>query len=226
MSVTWGLVPSRERAWKVDRLVRACALTSSGDTRLHFGFDEDDPQLDANITAAAGHKYTIAPRMGLAAWTNALAAEHLDDSDYLASLGDDMMPVTHGWDTALTGAIEEMGGGFSYPQDGRRSDIPEMCVISTPVVAALKWMALPSSTHWFIDNVWFCLGEPDRIRYLPEVIVKHHHPNVPGGDPHDRTYHDAAGKLNRDMAAYHHWRIFRMAADRAIVRQACSPKAA
>lgn len=218
----WGLVPSRGRAWKIDRLVRACALTCAGDSRLHFGFDDDDPQLEQNITAAAGHKYTVRPRMGLAAWTNALAAEHLDDSDMLASIGDDMVPVTHGWDTRLAEAIVKMGGGFAYPQDGRRDDIPECCVISTPVVAALGWMALPSSSHWYIDNVWRDLGEPDRLAFLPDVTVRHHHPNMSGGDPNDQTYTDAAGQLSKDSAAYARWRLTRMRQDREIVRQACS----
>lgn len=221
MTAIWGLVPSRGRAWKVDRLVRACALTCTGDIRLHFGFDEDDPALNANITAASGHKYTIRPRMGLAAWTNVLAACHLHDSDMLISVGDDMVPVTQGWDTRLAGAIEAMGGGFAYPQDGRRSDIPECCAVSTPIVAALGWMALPSSSHWFIDNVWFNLGHPDRLAYLPDVTVRHHHPNIPGGDPSDRTYSDAAGHLNKDLAAYQRWRLTRMRQDREIVRQAC-----
>jgi hypothetical protein len=226
MTSMWGLVPSRGRAWKVDRLVRACALTATGDFRLHFGFDADDPQLPANITAAAGCKYDVQPRMGLAAWTNHLAAQHLDDADMLASIGDDMVPKTHGWDTMLAGAVEQTGGGFAYPQDGRRSDIPEMCVMSAGIVKALGWMALPSSSHWFIDNVWYCLGEPDLITYRPDVIIKHKHPNTPGGDPHDRTYADAAPHLDTDLAAYQRWRLFGMKRDRETVRRACSPSPA
>jgi hypothetical protein len=192
---------------------------------LHFGFDNDD-DYEANIRAAAGCRWEVELRKGLAAWTNALAARYLDESvPYLASVGDDMVPETDGWDERLITAIEHMGGGFAYPFDGRRSDIPECCVVSTPIVAALGWMALPTSSHWFIDTAWGDLGRPDRLAYLPDVTVRHLHPNVAGGDPHDQTYEDANPQLTKDLAAYQRWRLMDMPRDREKVRSACSDPA-
>jgi len=217
------LVPSRGRPHNVARLSEACARTCEADTMLHFGFDEDDPRLDQNLKANGRHFVTVRPRMGLAAWTNALAREYTETLPEfrpraLASIGDDMVPVTPGWDRLLLEALPA-AGGFAYPDDERRDDIPEAVVISTAIVEALGWMALPQCQHWFIDNAWADLGRAAGcLRYCPDITVKHMHPNVHGGDPPDATYHDAAGSYDADLAAYQRWRLHRMRGDAALVR--------
>jgi hypothetical protein len=219
MADLWVLVPSRGRPSSVERLVRACALTCRADTRLHFGFDHDDPHVEAGIAAAGRNRITTGPRTGLAGWTNLLAAEH-PDAPALASLGDDFLPVTDGWDERLLAAIPE-GCGFAYPNDGRRADIPEAVVISGPIVQALKWMCEPTLKHWYVDNVWGDLGRAvNRITYCRDVIVRHLHPNVTG-QAGDQTYADAAPGLATDLQAYQRWRLTRMRADIATVREVC-----
>ena len=179
MADLWVLVPSRGRPKSVDRLVRACALTCQADTKLHFAFDDDDPDLEASVAATAGHRYTIGPRQGLAGWTNDLARRHVDRSDAacLASIGDDMLPVTGGWDALLVAAAR---GGFAYPNDFRRADIPEAVVIDARIVAALGWMAHPGMHHWFIDNVWADLG---RAADAHEAVERYFLHPVPDGYP-------------------------------------------
>lgn len=212
----WWLVPSRGRPGNVERLVQRCALTCQGDTRLHFAFDDDDEHLEASIKATGGHRYTVGPRDTLTGWTNALAKRH-KDADALGSIGDDMVPVTHGWDVRLLEALPA-GGGFAYPNDKRRTDIPEAVLISAPIIAALGWMALPTSTHWYIDNTWRDLGMGGRcLAYCDQVIVEHRHPMTRGGDPPDRTYDDAAEHFNSDLAAYQRWRLRDMPRDVATV---------
>jgi len=202
------LVPSRGRPGNVGRLVEACAKTSRAHTVLHFGFDDDDPAFVASLKAADGSLTSVKPRMGLSAWTNHLAAVH-PAAPYLASLGDDMVPETDGWDERLIDAVNDMGGGFAYPDDKRRDDIPEAVVMSGEIVRALGWMALPVLEHWFIDSVWRDLGAGagHRLRYCPSVIVRHRHPNVDPATPPDATYADAASGFAKDMAAYQRWRI-------------------
>jgi hypothetical protein len=228
----WVLVPSRGRPQSVDRLVRACALTCQADTKLHFAFDEDDPDLAANIAAAAGHRHTIGPRQGLSSWTNDLAMRHVKRSDCaaLASIGDDMLPVTDGWDRRLLSSLPA-GGGLAYPDDQRRADIPEAVVMSAHLVAALGWMAHPGMHHWFIDNVWRDLGHgAGCLVYCPGVLVQHLHPQVrPDVARPDATYADAAPHFNADMAVYQRWRLKDMRADidavKAARAAACSPPA-
>lgn len=214
------LVPSRGRPANVERLASACEKRCRANTLLVFGFDTDDPDREmseAAVTRSA--RFSVGPRMGLVGWTNKLARAHLD-APYLASLGDDMVPETDGWDVELITAVEHMGGGFAYPDDRRRNDIPEAVVVDTRIVAALGWMALPALEHWFCDNVWRDLGAGiNRLAYCPDVVVEHRHPNVTG-EPSDAVYHEAAGKYNADAAAYRKWRLFKMPSDIVTVRRA------
>jgi len=223
------LVPSRGRPANVARLIEACEKTCEAETVLHFGFDEDDPELAASEKAAfAGRMIfrqpsilvTVKPRMGLAAWTNELAAHHTH-APYLASIGDDMVPVTPGWDRLLIEAQADIGGGITYPNDKRRADIPEAVVIDARIVKALGWMCEPTLGHWYVDAVWRDLGAGmNRLAYRGDVVVEHRHPNVPGGDPPDQTYSDAATGFAADLAAYQKWRLRRMRADIATAREA------
>src|SRR5215469_9843261 len=219
------LIPSRGRPHNISRLRYACAATCELRTVLHFGFDNDDPDLIANIQAVSPCAYTVADRMHLAAWTNHLASFHMD-APYLCSMGDDMLPTTPGWDRLLIRAQEEIGGGFTYPElgrgiaHGRQPDIPECVVVDTRIVAALGWMCQPDLDHWYVDNVWRDLGTgADCFRHVPEAVILHKHPNVPGGDPVDRTYHDAAQHFEHDLTVYQRWRLRRMREDISAVRR-------
>lgn len=215
------LVPSRGRPGNIARLVEACNKTCRAQTLIAFGFDDDDPAYADNLKAAAGCFTSIRHRMSLGPWTNELAGLHMDAA-HLASIGDDMVPVTDGWDERLIGACEQMGGGMAYPNDRRRADIPEAIVMDTAIVKALGWMCLPALAHWYVDNVWSDLGRAAGcLRYLPDVVVEHRHPNVRGGDPSDATYHEASPRYATDMAAYQRWRLTGMRADVEAVR-ACT----
>jgi hypothetical protein len=206
------LVPSRGRPANIARLVEACARTCRLDTVIAFGLDEDDDALASNLKAADGCFTSVRPRMGLARWTNTLSALH-EDTRWQASIGDDMVPVTDGWDERLCEAAGP--AGMAYPNDRRRTDIPEAIVISTGLVRALGWLCEPSLSHWFVDSVWRDLGHAAGcLRFLPDVVVDHRHPNVPGsGARNDRTYSDAARGFAADLAAYQKWRMKRMRAD-------------
>lgn len=199
-------IPSRGRPDSVARVVRSYALTCRARTKIRFAFDEDDERLDENVAAAAGHSYMVGPRDTLTGWTNKLARRHKRHAPALASFGDDHVPVTDGWDERLLAALPD-GGGYAYPNDQRRDDIPEAVVISTAIVEALGWMSPPFLSHWYQDNVWADLGRgAGCLVYCPDVIVRHLHPNVTG-KPGDATNHDAAQRYDSDLVAYQRWRL-------------------
>lgn len=212
------LVPSRGRPESVARLAEACAKRSRTDYVLHFGFDDDDASLDANRAAAAGSEWTVLPRMGLSPWTNFLAEKH-HSAAFLASLGDDHLPQTDGWDEQLITAVEHTGGGFAYPNDWRRIDIPEAVVTTRRIVDALGWFSCPLMDHWCIDDVWADLGRGAQcLTFCKDVNVRHLNPGVVSGVLIDATYGDAAKWWDADQNAYKRWRLKHMTKDIATVR--------
>ena len=195
-------------------MLDAVHATSRAKTYLHVAVDDDDEKLPQYRTVmdkagADGDVLEVGPRKGLCGTTNDIAVRLAGEYPFLASLGDDMVPRTPGWDLALCRAITDMGGtGFSYPWDGTREDIPEAVVLSSDIVAALGWMCEPSLKHWYPDNVWADLGRgAGCIRHLRAVAVDH----VRG-----RTDATAVGNgksLSADQDAYWAWRKDRMADD-------------
>jgi hypothetical protein len=207
------IVPSRNRPQNIARLLDSIHETAKMKTHVHVGVDDDDPELERykyviEKAAKPGDRLSVGPRKGLTGWTNEIAVPAAEDYPYLASIGDDMIPRTPGWDKALIKGIQRLGGtGFTYPWDGIREDIPEACVVSSDIVREFGWFAHPDLSHWYIDNVWADLGRgADCIRHLRAVSVEH-------AWKADATSKDSGKKLAEDRDAYYLWRKADMADD-------------
>ena len=219
MSDLLVIVPSRGRPGSIARLLDAVHATARADTHVHVAVDDDDPELDRyryvmQQAAREGDKLTVGPRKGLCEWTNEVAVQRAGEYPYLASLGDDMVPRTPGWDRALIRGIERMGGtGIVYPWDGTREDIPEAPFVSSDIVAALGWFFLPEVSHWYGDNVLADLGRgAGCLRHLRAVAVDHLNAAAGQAKP-DATARDNGRSLKADRDAYYAWRKTRMAGD-------------
>lgn len=200
------ITPSRGRPQNIARLLDAVHATAKMRTHVHVAVDDDDPELERyryvlHQAATENDLLTVGPRKGLAEWTNEIAVEQAGKYPFLASLGDDHVPYTPGWDKALIRAIVEMGGtGFSYPWDGTREDIPEAVVMSSDIVAALGWMCLPGLSHWYVDNVWADLGRgAGCLRHLRAIKVEHAWKG-------DQTSKESSEALTADRDVYNAWR--------------------
>ena len=217
------IVPSRGRPQGIARLLDSVHETSRAKTHLHVAVDEDDeklPQYEAVMARAGGEHDVLetGPRKGLCGSTNDVAVRRAGEYPYLASLGDDMVPRTPGWDAALIRGIQDMGGtGIAYPWDGMREDIPEAVVMSGDIVAALGWMCEPSLKHFYPDNVWADLGRgAGCLRHLRAIAVDHLNVVVTQATA-DETAFGNGKSLDADRVAYWAWRRDRMAADIAKV---------
>ena len=140
----------------------------------------------------------------------------------LASLSDDHVPRTQGWDRLLLDAIDGMGGtGFAYGDDlGQRENLATSVVVSADIVQALGWFMLPACAHYHVDNAWMDLGRgAGCLAWCPDVVIEHAHPFW-GAVPMDATYESEFARGDADLAAYETWRRDRMAADVATVAAA------
>jgi hypothetical protein len=208
------ITPTRGREKNAQRLIDAVAATCTARTDLILAVDDDDAGSYADLKPGAA-EVVRGPRVTFSERTNRIAAGHGPGYRAVASLGDDHLPHTTGWDAAILAALDDMGGtGIVYGNDiGQGENLPTAVVISTDIVAALGWMCLPACDHYYVDAAWLDLGrEAGCLRYLPDVIVEHLHYSR-GASPNDQTYADHAGSWQHDEAAYRAWRRNGMAAD-------------
>ncbi len=199
---------------------------AEAETDIAVGIDRDDPAapeyeaLIQQLPDCWEVFSTKTARRTLSEWTNRLAAASAGEYRAFASLGDDHMPRTQGWDRLLLEALDDIGGeGIAYGNDlhqGQR--LPTAPVISADIVEALGWMMEPSLAHMHVDDAWADLGRAAGcLAYVPEVIIEHLHPDA-GKAVSDATYAESLAGWDADREAYQAWRRDRMAGDVAKVR--------
>lgn len=216
------ITPSRGRPLFVRRLLLAWAATSMVRTDIMFAFDDDDPALPDTLSMLGANKglakrvrWVTGPRRQLGPWTNQLALEHAHQYRALASLGDDHVPRTKGWDALLVQAVTARGLGYAWPEGYAQPGFPEAVVVSSPIVEALGWFMEPSLQHWYVDQVWFDLARGTQAAaYLGDVIVSHEHV------PADATGAESWELLDADRVSYARWLMDRYPADRDTVKKA------
>lgn len=228
------IVPTRDRPRQLYRLLEACHLTCQEATDVAVCLDNDDPQLDEYLTLLnkfrshnVGLYWVVGPRHTLTGWTNEAAHAWAGKHFALASLGDDHVPRTEGWDRELTGEIRANGGtGIAYGNDLLQGEgLPTAPVISADIVQALGWFCEPNMQHYYVDNVWKVLAEQAGcLYYRPDVVVEHMHPGA-GKAQHDQTYQDAlSARWNFDAEEFNVWHASRREADVTTVRKLRVPR--
>lgn len=198
----WGL-PSRGRPGHVRRFAWFFR---------HFGgaapgvvmVDHDDPALDAYraLDLPAGWSLEIGDGGGLSDIWNAFFARHPDELWY-GLLGDDAVPLTHGFERALA---EAAGADFIAAADDGVNN-PETishCVIGGDLARRVGWLHLPGVKRLYADNAWLDIARGQNCLKRVPVKIEHWHFSN-GRAIYDATYRkpDAA----HDRAVYEAWRV-------------------
>jgi hypothetical protein len=194
------IVPTRSRPDGFRRLVEAIRFTCDGDPQVLACLDTDDAHQYEPIQ---GVWYLIKERQRFVGWTNEAACLFANDFRCLAAIGDDCVPLTTGWDTAVLATLDELGTGFCYGNDLLQGEtLPTACFMTTDIVRTLGYMQPPVMNHLYADNFWLEFGLAiNRIRYLPDVVIEHLHPSV-GKAPSDAVYEASAAGTERDRIAF------------------------
>lgn len=197
------VVPSRGRPGNIERLWSAMQETCTAATGLLVGLDSDDP---LHTKYPAGPDYWIADSLRhVVPWVNFLASRHCWQSAAVGHIGDDNVPRTRGWDTAILEALQITPFAFAndlYP----RAPGSLCCHIFTrsDLVMKLGYLGPPAIQHMFVDPVWMAWGRACGITYLHEVVIEHMHWSN-GKAAGDQVYQDAASCWDGDLAAYHEY---------------------
>lgn len=230
------IVPSRGRPANAARLIEAWKATTRGETLLAIVTDADDPEAyayDELQLGEHGHGFigrfilgaVDGQRLRLGGILNRIGYGYATESfaRVIGFMGDDCVPRTEGWDLAVTDALTELGSGIVYGNDLLQGEkLPTAAFMTSDIIRTLGWMCPPTLEHLYIDNAWLELGRSmGRLRYLPEVVLEHMHPDA-GKAVQDGTYREANApeRDRRDRAAFEAWRSVQLPRDLELLRAA------
>ena len=219
------MVTTRGRRPQVERLLESFEKTTDS-ADVMFIMDPDDEDTYEGIDWGNALTSTLSPRGTNVEKLNRTAQAFWDDYDALMFVGNDHVFCTEHWDTIMLRKLEDMGGtGMIYPDDKRRNDIPEIIMISSDIVKAMGQFAEASFSHYYIDNAWAETGKRSGLlRYVPEVVIEHHHYSVDPGVEHDELYRYAEEWFGGpDLQAFHQWRATIMPHQISLLRRKFNP---
>lgn len=213
------LLPTRGRPANLERFLEA-TIETADDWHLYLRLDDDDPAREEYGEVLQGSPLNVSiyhgERTGFGPSLNELAGQaDKDGMTHVGMFGDDVLPITPGWDTRL---VEALGDdlGVAYGDDGLRKkhapDLPTHYVTQTEVYRRLGYLSPPGIRHLFLDNVARDVGRHLRnFQYVP-VSIRHLHPWVEGEQINDTTY--AEGGRNPVIRADDHVAYMRWGQDR------------
>jgi hypothetical protein len=202
------MIPTRGRRALAERCLKSYIDTVSLEsTEVVFISDGDDQETYAGVDWGPASTAVLDPRAeSLSQLLNETASALVNDFDVLMQVGDDCVFRTRFWDKILLDALSDMGGsGWVYPDDKRRTDVPEIWATSADVVKALGWFHPPATGHFYGDNIIGEIGKrAGLIRFCPEAVIEHLHYSIPGSKARrDRVYSRAEKKFGAaDLAAF------------------------
>lgn len=219
------IVPTRGRRKQAERLLDSYEKNTSF-AEMMFVLDPDDEDTYEGMDWKSATHGTLSPRESLSGKLNQTAMAFKDDFDALMFVADDHVFRTEGWDTVMMGKLKEIGGsGILYPDDKRRTDIPEIVLISSDIVKALGQFAEPMMKHYYLDNAWADLGKrAGLLRFVPEVIIEHLHYQVDPSAVRDETYSYAEETWGvSDQKAFFEWRANVLPLQAALLQRKFNP---
>jgi hypothetical protein len=201
------IVPTRKRPKLVERFIKSFEETTDNADLLFVIDGDDDSYKDFDWH---GHGVsTIDPRASVVQKLNKAASEMVDQYDQIMHLGDDCVIVTKHWDTKMLEILKDMGGsGWVYPNNKRRSDVPESWMVSSDVLREMSWFLNPVLNHYYVDNSIADIGHRSALlRYARDVVIEHKHYTVSEDTEYDELYRECEQLFGqRDMQAYQGWK--------------------
>lgn len=171
------ILPSRNRPHRLAELMGAYRHTNAT-APVMVRIDDDDPAKERyqNLLRTAPSDWTlhIGPRVKVTGVYVEVFKQH-PNLDWYGFLGDDLVPVTDGWDAKLIAAAGR--DGVSWPNDGVQAPMCTHPVIGGDLVRCVGWLTPPGFMHWYSDTVWAAIATvTKRDAYLADVLCQHKNP--------------------------------------------------
>jgi hypothetical protein len=171
-----------------------------------FVVDSDDPTLPEYPVE---HIHVVEPT-GCMGGALALALpEIIGDATVVGMLGDDVRFRTAAWDTTFADWLR-VRPGIAWGDDLNQHDRkPSHWWVSRQIVDEFG-LAPTMLRHLYMDDFWLTLGQDARcLRYFPDVVMEHLHPDVgkaPVDDIYLRGSAPSSPNAQLDRATFEHWR--------------------
>lgn len=206
------VVPARSRPWNIARVLAAWTETGAwGHADLRVEVDADDPTLAGyqDIEMPAGARLTVADIWRpLVPKLERVVEQELDSYWAIGFAGCDHVPETVGWAKTYLDELHDLGTGIVYGDDGyQHANTPTQWAMTADIVRALGRMVPAPVEHMYCDDALRDLGRAAGcIRYLPDVVIRHHHPAA-GIGKYDEQYKrvNSSEQYRRDRNTYRHW---------------------
>lgn len=213
------IVPSRGRPDNVLRLISA--WTDTGATSgLEIVLDNDDTSFEEwhfeqIMEAGDWIGITSGPRIRLGPTLNREALIEADLHPFIGFMGDDHVPRTPGWDERICEALRELGTGIVYGNDlFQGPNLPTAVFMTSDIIKTLGYMCPPGLVHMYLDNAWLAWGQGiDRLRYLPDVVIEHVHPQAGGKAEVDEGYREVWPLMQVDEPQWLEYKAMKLEAD-------------
>jgi len=177
-----AICPTRERIEKCNRMLNSFEEMRGAFIDIIFCIDEDDPNLkEYEQMFQYRAAYVISRQMNITQLFNRIVNE-MPSYKMFHQTNDDFVYITKRFDKEIYINMLHNGSGIYYGDDDFWGK--EICVspfITSDIIRALGWIQMPKLTHLCSDLVWMEIGEAlDILHYMPEVCIKHIHPETTG----------------------------------------------
>lgn len=209
------IVPTRGRPGNAARLTEAFRATHALDAVPVFVADHDDPSLPEYrrlLDAGDIPRLMVADLGGGCGMTRPLnfaARRYAALYDAVGFMGDDHLPRTPHWDSAVLEHLDSLSPRIVYGNDLLQgAALPTAVFMQSRMVRAMEFMAPRQLRHLYVDNFWKELGERvGGLVYLPDVVIEHLHPAAGKADMDDRYRAVNATEIdNGDRATWENMR--------------------
>lgn len=218
------LCPSRGRPERARAAMESARDTASDPSSYRYLVlvDWDDPTFAGYVDQ--GLDIMGVEAGGYVSALNQAALVYADTEDIIGAYQDDLLFRTPGWDDRVRETLATPG--IAYGDDLLQGEWhPTAIFMSTAIIRALGWIALPTLRHQWADDVWKALGNAAGcLRFMPDVVIEHLHPaahKAPMDAGYERVFGENSGaqeQATSDYNACQDWLSGAMASDVAKVR--------
>ena len=188
------IIPTRERNHKIKKIHTQWfnMLDPNVSTDCIIVLDSDNEETYERLPGFIYYVVNPNPKgtKGAIYPLNEIANKIYKDYEYLGFWGDDHYPQTQNWNSTMYEVLYKNAPyAMVYGDDLIQGvKLPTEIIMDSLFVEEFKFMAHPSLTHLYCDDIWKYTGQQiENLHYIPDVIIEHLHFSV-GKSENDNMY--------------------------------------